>query len=350
MSSTTPATHASGLISEAPGPAGDVAPDRRGRTGRFTHAQLLSIPPVALFVVLFVVMVVLEGTFSGSVLETVLETTIPLILVGFGQTLVILTGGIDLSIGGVFALTTGLLATRATHNSDIGLWVPLVILIGLAAGALNGVLIVRTKMQPFIVTLASWSVFDGLALIVLPTDGGSIAPGLSSGLSGSLGIPKGVIITVLAILVWLAIRRTRFGTHTLAIGSSEASATLNGVPVARTKIIIYALSGLFAALGAIYYSSVLTFSGSPTSGDPFILQSVAAVVIGGASLAGGRGNVVGTILGACSLSMIAQIVFFAGAQSYWSQVFQGALILAAVLLFATVELLIRRRNPVDEEV
>jgi ribose transport system permease protein len=117
------------------------------------------------------------------------------------------------------------------------------------------------------------------------------------------------------------------------------------VPVDRTKIIVYALSGMFAALGALYYVAVLTFSGSPVAGDPFILQSVAAVVIGGTSLAGGRGSLIGTILGALSLSMIAQIVFFSGAESYWSQFVQGMLILGAVLLFAVVELVIRRRNP-----
>jgi ribose transport system permease protein len=102
---------------------------------------------------------------------------------------------------------------------------------------------------------------------------------------------------------------------------------------------------MFAALGALYYVAVLTFSGSPVAGDPFILQSVAAVVIGGTSLAGGRGSLIGTILGALSLSMIAQIVFFSGAESYWSQFVQGMLILGAVLLFAVVELVIRRRNP-----
>jgi ribose transport system permease protein len=347
--STTPATPASGVVAETTADSFELA-QRRSLIGRFTPSQLLAIPPIVLFIVLFIVMVVLEGTFSGSVLDTVLETTVPLILVGFGQTLVVLTGGIDLSVGGVFALTTGLAATKMTHNSDLAVWIPLLLIMGLLAGAINGWLIVRTKMQPFIVTLASWSVFDGLALIALPTDGGSVAPGLSSTLSGDLGINKAILITLAVILVWVALRRTRFGTNTLAIGSSEASAVLNGVPVGRTKIVVYALSGLFAVLGAIYYSSVITFSGSPTSGDPFILQSVAAVVIGGASLAGGRGNVIGTVLGACSLSMIAQIVFFAGAQSYWSQVFQGGLILAAVLLFAAVEMLIRRRNPVDEEV
>jgi ribose transport system permease protein len=344
--SAAPPVHASGVAADAATRA--EAGEQRGRA-RVTPQQVTAVVPVVLFVVLFVVMIVVQGTFSGSLLQTVLETTVPLILVGFGQTLVVLTGGIDLSVGGIFSLVTALVATKMTHNGDVATWLPLVLLIGLAAGAINGLLIVRTKMQPFIVTLASWSVFSGLALLALSTDGGSVAPGLSSTLSGSWIVPKAAVVTAAVIVVWLVLRRTRFGTNVLAIGSSEPSARLNSVPVARTKILVYALAGLFTALGAVYYSSVLTFSGSPTAGDTFILQSVAAVVIGGASLAGGRGNMIGTILGACSLSMIAQIVFFAGAESYWGQLVQGILILAAVLLFATVELLIRRRNPASAE-
>jgi len=348
--STTPPVRASGLIEDAATQRDIAHAPLRGLRGRRTPSQLLGIPPIVLFVVLFVVMLVLEGSFSGPVLETVLITTIPLILVGFGQTLVILTGGIDLSVGGVFALTSCLVATKVTHNRDLALWIPLLLAMGLVAGAINGAVIVRTRMQPFIVTLASWSVFDGLALIVLSTDGGSIAPGLSSALSGSLGISKAVIITLLVIVAWLVLRRTRFGTHVLAVGSNEAAARLNGVPVTATKIAVYALAGLATVLGAIYYSAVITFTGSPTSGDPFIMLSIAAVVIGGASLAGGRGSAFDTLLGACSLSMIGQIVFYAGAQSYWSEIFQGALILTAVLLFATVEFIIRGRNTADQEV
>jgi ribose transport system permease protein len=341
-------THASGVV-EAPSPTGteSARPVRtRTRRPRVTTAQLIAVVPAVVFVALFIAMEMVQGTFSSGTLQSVLETTVPLILVGFGQTLVVLTGGIDLSVGGVFGLTSALVATKMTHNSDLVVWLPLILVIGLAAGAINGLLIVRTKMQPFIVTLASWSVFDGLALLVLPTAGGSIAPSLSSALSGTW-VP--VIITLAVVVIWLVLRRTRFGTNVLAIGSNERSAQLNGLPVTRTKVGVYALSGLFTVLAAVFYSAVVTFSGDPTSGDSFILLSVAAVVIGGSSLAGGRGNAIGTILGALSLSMIGQIVFFSGAQSYWSEVFQGVMILAAVLLFAAVELVIRRRNSVAEE-
>lgn len=345
-------------MSAAPPVASGVAADsetqgqERGRRARIrlTPQQFVSLVPALLFVALFVVMVGVQGSVSGSVLQSVLETTIPLILVAFGQTLVVLTGGIDLSVGGIFSLSSALIATKMTHNGDIALWLPLIVVMGAVAGAINGVLIVRTRMQPFIVTLASWSVYGGLALLALSVEGGSVAPRLTSALTGSLGVPKAVIITVLVIVAWLVIRRTRFGLNVLAVGSSEGSAHLNSVPIARTKILVYSLSGLFAALGAIYYGAVLTLSGSPRSGDTFILQSVAAVVIGGTSLAGGRGNALGTILGALSLSMIAQIVFFAGAESYWGQFVQGMLVLVAVLLFACVELLIRRGTPAAEEV
>jgi ribose transport system permease protein len=344
--SVTPTLRASGVAAErsALGPQ-----QKPSKLGRFTPRQLTGALPVAIAVTLFIVMVIFEGTVSGSVLQSVLETTMPLILVGFGQTLVVLTGGIDLSVGGIFSLSTALLATKMTHNADLLLWLPLVMLIGVAGGVVNGLLIVRTRIQPFIVTLASWSVFDGLALLALPTEGGSVAPGLTSFLSGSVGIPKAVIILAILIAAWVIFRRTRFGMSVFAVGSSEASAHLNGLPVQRTKVIVYALSGLLASLGAIYYVGVLALSGSPVAGDPFILQSVAAVVIGGTALAGGRGSFIATVLGALSLSFIAEIVFFAGAQSFWSQFIQGLLVLAAVLLFAVVELVIRARNPAAGE-
>jgi ribose transport system permease protein len=343
MATAPPPLQASGAGADASvleeGKAGRLA-------GRVTAQQVSAAVPTGLFLVLFVVMVGVQGdAFSTSLLQTVLETTVPLLIVALGQTLVILTGGIDLSVGGIFSLAASLIATKMLENGDILLWLPLVLLIGLLAGAVNGLLIVRTRIQPFIVTLASWSVFAGLALLALPTEGGSVAPGLSSFLSGSFIVPKAVILTLALIAFWLILRRTAFGTAILSLGSSETSAHLNGVPVDRTKVVVYALSGLFSSLAAVYYVAVLTFSGSPVAGEPFILLSVAAVVIGGASMAGGRGTFVGTVLGALSLSFITQIVFFSGAESYWSQLVQGTLVLAAVLLFSVVELVIRRRNP-----
>jgi len=317
---------------------------RSSRFRRIGPQQITALLPLALFLVLFSVMTAVQGELSWPLLQTVLETTIPLLLIAFGQTLVILTGGIDLSVGGIMSLVTAFIATRMVGDGDVAVWLPLVLLVGLAGGAVNGLLIVRTGIQPFIVTLASWSVFAGLALLVLPTEGGTVAPALTAALSGSAVLPKAVIILIVLALAWWILRRTRFGTAVLAVGSSAASAHLNGLPVKRTLVAVYALSGLFAALAGIYFSAAVTFSGSPVAGEPLILLSVAAVVIGGTSLAGGRGSYFGTILGALSLSFITQTVFFSGAESYWSSFVQGVLVLAAVLLFSVVELVLRRRN------
>lgn len=343
---TTPHPVATGAAADRSALDDAAAPSKLARV---TAQQISAMVPVALFVVLFVVMQAVQGEFSWSLLQSVLETTVPLMLIAFGQTLVILTGGIDLSVGGIMSLASAFIATKMVGDGDILLWLPLVILIGVAGGAINGLLIVKTGIQPFIVTLASWSVFAGLALLVLPTEGGSVAPAMSEALTGEAVVPKAVIITLALVLAWWILRRTRFGAAVMAVGSSAASAHLNGVPVKRTLVIVYALSGLFASLAAVYYCAVLTFSGSPVAGEPFILLSVAAVVIGGTSLAGGRGGFVGTVLGALSLSFITQIVFFSGAESYWSQLVQGILVLAAVLLFSVVELILRRRNPTAVE-
>ena len=302
--------------------------------------------PIVLFSSLLIALLFLAGSsFSLTLLESMLETTTPLLLVAMGQTLVALTGGIDLAVGGVMSVCATLLATRMTTNGDIAMWLPLILLIGLGCGAINGLLLHTTKIQSFIVTLASWSVLSGIALEILPTEGGTVAPGLSSALMGNIaGVPKSVWILVVLLLLFQLLRRTRFGTAVYAVGGNEEAARLNGLRLARTKIVVYALSGLFAALAAVFYVGDVALSASPVSGDPFILQSVAAVVIGGTSLFGGKGGYFGTVLGAMSLTVIGSIVFFSNVQSYYGQLLQGVLLVGAVLLYSIVDTVVRRRS------
>jgi ribose transport system permease protein len=324
-------------------PAGGRA--RRGVSNAALLYQAPLLIPLALFLIALFMLLSLAGDASGSdLVQSVLETAMPLILVGLGQTLVILTGGIDLSVGGILSLATAIVATQVTTDADMAVWLPVLLVIGAAAGAINGAVIVFTRIQPFIVTLASWSIFSGIALAILPTQGGTVAPGLTEALTGSVGsVSKALLIVLVLIGVWLILRKTRFGVAVYAIGSSASAAELNGYNVGRGKILVYSLSGLAATLGGIYFS-VSTQSGSANAGDPFILLSVAAVVIGGTSLFGGRGGFVGTVLGAMIIYFIPQIVFFSGAQSYTASLIQGLLLMLAIVIFAIVEIVIARRT------
>jgi ribose transport system permease protein len=320
----------------------------RARRGISRAALLYQAPlliPLALFIVaLFMLLSFAGDAASSDLVQSVLETALPLILVGLGQTLVVLTGGIDLSVGGILSLATAIVATQVTTDADMAVWLPLLVVIGLAAGAINGAVIVFTRIQPFIVTLASWSIFSGIALAILPTQGGTVAPGLTNALTGMFGsVSKALVIVVVLIGAWVVLRKTRFGIAVYAIGSSATAAELNGYNVSRGKIIVYSLSGLAATLGGIYYA-VSTQSGSANAGDPFILLSVAAVVIGGTSLFGGRGGFVGTVLGAMIIYFIPQIVFFGGAESYTASLFQGLLLMLAILIFAVIEIVVARRT------
>jgi len=300
--------------------------------------------PYVVLVLLVITTMALQGRVSLDAFSNLPDTTLPLILVGLGETIVILSRGIDLSVGGIMSLSTALVATHVTTNKSIVLGLILVAAVGALAGALNGLLIVITGIQPFIVTLATWSITGGVALQVLPTEGGTVAPNLVSGLSGSVGpASKSLIIIVTLIAIWLYLRRTRFGVSLYATGSSEKAAVLNGLRASRVTVIVYACSGLASALAGIYFA-VLTSSGSPTAGNPYILDSIAAVVIGGTSLAGGRGGFVPTVVGGFILAAIGTVVFYANMSSYWSTLGTGLILLITVMLYGIVGLVQSRRR------
>jgi ribose transport system permease protein len=268
---------------------------------------------------------------------------VPLALVSFGQTLVMLTRGIDLAVGGVISVSSALLAT---HLSAVGwLLVPELLLIvglGLLIGCLNGLMVAFTPIQPFIVTLATWSIWDGVAFAVLPIEGGKVSPTLISTFAGGLlGVPKSVWIVVLLFLVWRWLRATRFVHDLIAIGSDEARARLLGVPIGKRKIQAYAFSGVLAAMASIWVTAQ-TQAGSPNGGDQFILSSVAAVVIGGTSIFGGKGSAASSITGATAFLLIPILVFALNLSSFWSIFFQGLILVVAVTFNSIVQTRARR--------
>jgi ribose transport system permease protein len=202
-------------------------------------------------------------------------------MLGLGQGMVILTAGIDLSVGGVLSLGSAIAATHFTNAGTIAAWSLVILAMGTAAGLINGLLVGRLRLQPFIVTLATWSNFDGIALYVLPVAGGQVPAGFASWLSGAAASVPNAIWTLIAIMVlWLWFRRTRIARRIYAVGSDREAARIAGVRLVPTVMTAYAISGLCAGAAALFYA-MLTASGDPTGGDGLILPSVAAVVIGG---------------------------------------------------------------------
>lgn len=282
----------------------------------------------------------LVGTGALDIRATAL---LPLALVAFGQTLVVFTRGIDLSVGGVISTASALLAT---HLAGEGLVLvgelAVVVLIGLASGLLNGLVIAKTSLQPFIVTLSTWSILSGIAILTLPQQGGLVSPQLTTWLTGSVvGIPKSVIGVAALVLLWIWLRSSRFVLDLKAVGSDERRAELAGVRVVRRKIEVYAFSGCMAALAGIWLAGQAG-GGSPVVGNDYILTSVAAVVVGGTSIFGGVGSALASIAGALALQMIPDLIFALNVSSFWTGFVQGVLLIVAVMLSSL--LLQARRN------
>ena len=262
---------------------------------------------------------------------SLLNTSLPLVFVAIGQSLVVLTGGIDLSVGGIVGLGVAIVAATSGGSlaAAVG-WILAVLLIGAACGAANGVIVAKGRIAPILATLATLSVYSGLALKILPVPGGSIAPEIRAVLTNP-DVPTGLVWLAVAVGGWLVLRRTRFGMRVFAVGSDETAARAVGVPAGRVKVAVYALSGLCSALAAVFYVSTTT-SGDPNAGNPYILTSIAAVVVGGIAFSGGRGSALGAIAGAFALTLGVDVLFFAGIDPLYQSLFQGLFLVGAVLL------------------
>lgn len=297
-----------------------------------------------ILVVLAIVDVSLQPALANlDQIGLLLQTALPLVLVSVAQTLVVLVGGIDLSVGGMFVVANAVTVVwvggaAGTHQALL----VVALALGLAMGALNGLLVVALRFEPFIATLGTWTIFNGIALTVLPTDGGTPPPFLSNLINGTVaGIPNSIAILAVIFGVWRGLRATRFGVRLYAVGADEERARLNGTPVRRVKLAVYMLCGLCAAIGGIY-SAGATASGTPTAGDAYILTSVAAVVIGGTSLRGGEGGVGMTIMAALALTLISDIVQAVNLAVWVSVAASAGLLLALVAARSLIEMRLAR--------
>lgn len=293
------------------------------------------VPYIMLILIIAIMGTLNPNTLSLSYLANKCDASFSLILVAIGQTFVLLTGGFDLSVGGIICITNCLAATRMQDSpGSIFLWSVICVFVGITIGCFNGYIIEKTKLQPFIVTLASQSVCMGAALLILKVDGGNVPISYITTMLTRFGpIPLSAILLLILILIWLYFKQTKICMNIYAIGSNKKSANLNGIPVLKTAVTAYAISGGFAALSGLFRTAAVA-SGSPTAGGDFVMTSISAAVIGGTALTGGVGGLFGTIVGALVLRYISDLLVFMQVSSYWSSLVQGMLLILAVALSA----------------
>jgi ribose transport system permease protein len=301
---------------------------------------------LVLFVMLLVFTRIIQPGYGADDFGSLVRAVLPFAFAVAAQTIVVIAGGIDLSVASMMAVTSVTAAVLMNGASEefAVLVVPMVLCMGLLLGALNGVLIVVSRVPDIVVTLAMLFVLQGLALLILDAPGGAAAEWLKQLIVGTISIPgipdtvsawvpKGLILLVVALgIVWIPLSRSRLGLSIYAIGSNELAAFRSGVPVARTKIIAYSLSGLFGAMGGLTLT-MSTGIGAPIPG-PYLLASVAAVVLGGVVLGGGRGGLVGPIVAVFVLRLVRTDLTLLAIDPNVTAIVEGTIMVVVVMLGA----------------
>ena len=297
---------------------------------------LRNLGPLLGLVLLFVILTALNPTFlNPSNLSNLLRQVSVNALISFGMTFVILTGGIDLSVGSLLALSTALMAGMIKSGMDPVMSMALCCLIGIALGAANGLIITYGKVAPFIATLAM-TIFRGATLVYSngrPISGLTSHPFFTAfGVGDVFGVPVPAITTLLMFaLCWFILNKTTLGRKTYAVGGSEKVSYIAGIHISRVKIFAYAITGLLTALAGIIITSRLN-SAQPTAGTGYELDAIAAVVLGGTSLAGGKGRITGSLIGALIIATLTNGLNILNVSSFYQQVVKGGVILLAVLM------------------
>jgi ribose transport system permease protein len=286
----------------------------------------------------------------GNVVQTAANKGVLLALVAMAQAVVVLTAGIDLSVGMIFILANCVASYLVVGEPwQAGLGAVGVLLVGLICGAINGLIVIYGRLQPIVATIATGAVYFGVALWLRPFPGSD--PTFSSQLADSLTgklfgtVPASLVALLVIVLVfWVPFRSSVLGRAVYAVGSSEVAAFMSGVPIRRAKLAAYTLAGLLAAMGGLFLT-FFTYSGeaSLANGNTYTLYSIAAVVLGGVSLFGGRGSIVGVIFGALAFRAIGDLLFVFELDPLWQPLFQGVVLLAAVSLGAARLFQVRNR-------
>jgi ribose transport system permease protein len=308
--------------------------------------------PALFALVLFVLSIIINfilqpNMFAKDTLNSNMRVFLPIILMSVGQAIVILGGGIDISVGGIVSIVNTVLATRVgLDGSPEKMWqfVAVSILAGLLAGALNGFFIAYLRLQPIITTYATSFLYAGFALYILPNPGGGIPASIAALYRGTtpLGLPLAFYIIAIILLIWIYVSSTRFGKYLFAVGGKAEAAYETAVPVTLIQFSTYVVSGFMSALSGIAIT-MLSGSGNAEIGSSMTLNSITSVVIGGNAMSGGIGGVAGPVMGAITLNIIQNIISFAHIDTWWETLVKATIIVVALAAPGLVNL-IRRRH------
>lgn len=293
---------------------------------------------LALLVLIAGVSTLSENFFTLNNIFNILQQTSVNAIIAVGMTLVILTSGIDLSVGSVFALTGAVVASIVGLDLNPFIAIFAGLILGSLLGMTSGIIVAKGKLQAFIATLVMMLILRGVTLVY--TQGSPINLGMTDhsemfewiGFGRLFGVPFPIILMVIVFLIaGYILKFTRFGRHIYAVGGNESAARLSGINVDRVKIMVYMISGLLCAVAAMIEVARLS-SAQPTAGTGYEMDAIAAVVLGGTSMAGGRGKIIGTLIGALILGFLNNGLNLLGVDAYYQMIVKGSVILLAVLI------------------
>lgn len=305
---------------------------------KFEYKEMLSkLGPLLALIVLIIFVSILSPSFlSLTNLMNLMRQVSTNALIAFGMTFVIITGGIDLSVGSTLALSSAIMAGMIVNGIDPLIAMTVSLIAGFVLGAVNGLLITKGKLVPFIATLATMTIYRGATLVL--TDGKPIT-GLDEtfifqfmGRGYFFGIPFPIVITLVVFaLLFVLLHKMSFGRKTFAIGGNEKASFIAGVKSNKIKIFVYSISGVLASLAGIILTSRLN-SAQPTAGESYEMDAIASVVLGGTSMSGGKGRIFGTLIGALIIGTLNNGLNLLGVSTFYQQIVKGIVIIIAVLI------------------
>ncbi|MDP4091822.1 MAG: ABC transporter permease [Bacillota bacterium] len=295
-------------------------------------SKMTFLPAVTLFILFVILNIFITRRFlTSGFMIGFFTANAPLVLIAIGVSVVLIGGGIDISLGAITCLVNVVFISLVGNGWSFGSAAIVGLVIALVCGVINGIIVGFFRVPPLLATFATTSVFGGIALWIMPTPGGSAPMGLINWYNSLfLGLPAPIFIIVAALLIWVAIKYSPIRIWLYSMGRDEKKAYMSAVPVKWTQLFMYSFSGLLAGIGALCLTGSIG-SGDPLAGLPLALSAIAACVIGGISLSGGKGSILGSVFGALFLGLVITTVLSAKINPFYQDFFSGVIILVGVI-------------------